>query len=251
MKIYLTDHQVEELVSNNLYNYEGNIYKARCFSADYSNNLNLPALSLPGGDIGELAILIAASRIYGFDLDLSKGLDILLDVIGGKKNSTFNTLNEHTLELCYYVNSLIENSIEYGLDDRGKNDLLTMLKTLGLPKRFKPLQKRDHENACIIFEAEQGLFPNYTYDSGYGVVNAKILVFHKSFVDRRHRELCKLWYENKAVELFSGLDADYLYEIISEMTETHLFQTMKLRDPKIPLYSVSVTPNNKINVTSF
>lgn len=251
MKTYLTDTQVEELVNNNLYTYNGNVNRSRCFSADYSNSPDLPILSLPGGDIGELAILIAAGCTYGFELDSAKALDILIHLIGGKGNTTFKSLNEHPLELCHYINSLIEHSQDYGLDEHGKNELVTVAHGLGLPKRFKLVAKENRENACVIIEAEQGLFPNYLYDSGYGVLNAKILVFHKTYVDRRHRELSDLLITNNAVKLFSGLDADYLYQIISEMAEYHLFQTLKLRDPHIPLYSASVSSDNKVSVKAY
>lgn len=251
MQNYLNSSQVEELVSNNVYKSASPPYLARCFSSDYSNNPNLPALSLPGGDIGELAILISASNTYGFKLDIIKARDILFKLVSGKGYTSFHALKEHTLELCIYCKTIIEHSKEYGFDDRGKNELITAGKTLGLQNNFKLSQREDRENACIILEAEYGLFPNYNFDSGDRILNAKVLVFQKTFIDRRHRELCKLLFEKKAVELFSGLDVDYLYEIISEMTETHLFETMKLHDPKIPLYFASVSVDKKVTITSY
>ncbi len=248
MKTYLTDSQVEELINNNLYHYAGNIFRARCFSADYSNSPELPVLSMPGGDIGQIAILIAASSTYGFELNITPAVNILLKLTEGKENSTFKALKEHPLELCHYVYSLLKHSNDYGLDEQGKIELLRVSEGLGLPKEFNLLESENHENACVIIEAEDGLLPNYTFDSGYGVLNAKILVFHKTYIDKRNRELCNLWVKNDAVKMFSGLDADYLYQIMSEMTELHLFQTLKLRDPQLPLYSASVLPNNKVSV---
>lgn len=251
MSVFLTKEQAEEFVTNNLYESNANPFIARCFSADYSNSPNLPALSLPGGDIGQMAILIAASTTYGFELNTSKAVETLIDLIGGKKNSTFNCLKEHSLELCKYFKYLVEHAQDYGLDEQGKKELFKLSKQLGLPNKFKSAGTKNDINACIVIEAEQGLFPNYTYDSGYGVLNAKILIFHKTFVDRRNKELSKLLLENESVKLFSGLDSNYLYQILSEMTESHLFQTIKHRDLQLPIYHAAVSSENKVTITSY
>jgi hypothetical protein len=251
MSIYLTKEQAEEFVTNNLYESKANPFWARCFSSDYSNDPNLPALSLPGGDIGQMAILIAASTTYGFELNSTKALETLLELIGGKKNSTFNCLKEHGLELCKYFKYLIEHGQDYGLDEQGQKELLKLSKQLGLPNKFKSESTKNDVNACIIIEAEQALFPNYTYDSGYGVLNAKILVFQKTHVDRRNRELSNLLVKNDSVKLFSGLDSNYLYQILSEMTESHLFQSIKHRDLQLPIYHAAVSSENKVTITSY
>ncbi len=251
MKTYLNNSQVEELTRANLYTYTGNPYKARCFSADYSNNPNLPALSIPGGDIGELAILISASITYGFELNVTKATTTLLSLIEGKENATFNYLKEHTIDSCIYLNHLLESASDYGIDEQGIHDLLKATKILGLSEGFKPSEKEDYENACIIIEAEYGLFPNYTFDSGEGRLNAKVLLFNKTYIDRRHTELSKLLVKNNAVKLFAGLDESYLYQILSETAETHLFETLKKRDTALPIYAVSVLPSGKISINAY
>jgi hypothetical protein len=218
----LTSDQIEELVSNNLYTYKGNPYIARCFHSDYANSPNLPALSLPGGDIGEIAILIAASLTAGFTINLGKA-----------------------------VNTLYELIEAYDIDQKAQNELVELKKTLGPSGKSKSTYTQSELNACVMIEADYGLFPHYAFNSTEGGMNANILIFQKTFINRRHRKLCKLWVANGSVELFAGLDSDYLYEIISEITENHLFQTLKLSYSNLPLYFASVSPDKKIHIQAY
>lgn len=247
---YLTSTQVEELVSNNLYTYKGNFNSARCFSSDYVNNAELPALSLPGGDFGELAILISASISYGFEVNMPKAVAILHKLNGKEAKTTFDTYTEHSADRCIYLNHIVNHYQDFGIDSQGMAHFTDAAKLSGLSIGDKNINIVSKENACIILEAEQGLFPNYTFDSEQGMLNAKVLVFNKLLVDRRHRKLSTNLVTQGAVKLFSGLDEDYLYQVLSEVTENHLLTTLKLRDSSLPIYYVSISAEGIIKITS-
>ena len=250
MNQYLSRDQIEELVSNNLYDYEGNPFKSRCFSGIYQKDVNLPALSLPGGDIGELAILFSAAENYGFKLNISKISKIFSKLIGKSLNSTFNSIQEHSITECRYLHYLLQQSEGYELSGTAKESFLATAVKFGLSQPNLAIDKtyKVKEQACIILEAQKGLFPQFTFETSNGSFETSVFVIQKTLVDKRHRELSRLLVENIAVKLYKGLDADYLYEVLSEMTDIHLLQTMTLIGSAIPIYSVIVDSKGKISV---
>src|SRR5947208_2747614 len=93
-KMILTPSQVHELVSANTYKVnESQKFMARCVDGRYPNDKDLPALAIAGAAAGELAILAASANEYGFEVDLSKALDELANIVGGIQNIRGHTDN--------------------------------------------------------------------------------------------------------------------------------------------------------------
>jgi len=67
-------------------------------------------------------------------------------------------------------------------------------------------------------------------------------------IDGRHRALSKNLIKNSNVKLYGDLTDEYLYEVLSEMSDTHLFETIKQIDSFLPIYSVSITDSSTVDI---
>ncbi len=245
---YLNSDQVYTLVSENLYSFPEYKFQGRCFSGEFKNSFHLPALSIPGGDWGELAILLAAADTYGFEIDINKAAQELFQLSGGNKHLlTQDAKNE--LSTCDHLRHMFENMASYNLKQSSLDLLYGEIRQL-IPDFHIPKKRRHvYEHALLIFEASQGLYPQYSFETYDGSFEARVLVFHKTLVDLRHRELSSKLLGKKIVTLYDDLDADYLYQVISEITEIHLYETMHFIDPDIPLFLVKVNADQDITVS--
>ncbi len=244
---YLNKDQVYEMVMENQYSYPEYKYRGRCFSGEFKNSFHLPALSLPGGDLGELAILQSTALTFGFEIDMNKATEVLFQLTCGNEHLTSLSAKDE-LATCDYFRHLAANIASYNLDKPSLDMLYKLYATL-LPDFNIPSDRsHSHEHAVIIFESSQGLYPQYTFESYEGTYESHLLIFHKTLVDLRHRELAKKFVDKKIVELYGGLDVDYLYEVLSDTTEVHLYETVRRIDTKLPIFTVSVDEKQKIIV---
>ena len=86
-KIKLNPSQIQFLIKENSYPVdEKNKFLSRCIDGRYKNRSKLPALALPGGDLGQLALVIACSNDFGLEINYEKVFQSLIKVIGGIKN---------------------------------------------------------------------------------------------------------------------------------------------------------------------
>ena len=86
----------------------------------------------------------------------------------------------------------------------------------------------DHmESAIVTIKGNWGIYPRYTFDTSTGNNLTEIFIYHASLANERRKLFAKKLMEQNAVELHTGLDADYLYQAISETGENHLMETAK------------------------
>lgn len=244
---YLSREQVYEIANENRYAISEPKLRGRCFSGEFRNEKNLPALSLPGGDLGQLSILFSTAQNYGFEIDMNKAAGELFQLTGG--NEHLNTVSAKSeLKNCSYFKHFFEDIASYNLEPDflpNFEDVITsVVPTFERPKNRNYL----HEHAVLIFESSEGLYPQYTYETYDGTFDSRILILHKTLVDERHRLLSQKLLDSKSVTLYDNLDADYLYEVLSETLENHLYETIRFIDSKLPIYSVKVSDNNDITI---
>ncbi len=247
---YLSKDQVYEIVKENQYSICEPKLLGRCFLGEFKNTSDLPALSLPGGDLGELAILLSTAQNYGFEIDLNKAADELFQLTGGNKHLISESA-KNELKTCPYFRHIFEDAASYNLDPASLESLLKILKSF-VPEFEIPAQRRYiHEHAFLIFESSQGLYPQYSFETMEGSLESRILVLHKTLVDERHKLLAQKLIDNKCVQLYDNLDCDYLYEVLSETTEVHMYETVRFIDPKLPIYSVKINEKQDISIEQF
>lgn len=249
--MYLTIDQVEQILSENLYEIEDTVLKSRPFSGFYDNKPSLPPLSLPGGDLGQLAMLYSAAFTYGFEVDFDKAGSLLIELVGGKNALTYKDGMSHTLEAYRYLSFLNKAPESYNMDEIGKSDFFTQVEKMGIHIPDIADGKLQNENAYVILHGELGLYPTYDIKQDSGYRTAHLLIFQQTLANRRLKRYVELLLEKSVIKLYEGLDADYLYEVLAETQDVHIYETLARIDKKMPVFSASLLPSGKIHLEQY
>lgn len=240
-----SQEEVELWVSQNIYLPSLKLM-ARCIDGRYKNDKDLPALALPGGDAGELALLFATANKFGFAIDIQKAYDTLVEVVGGETNLRFHT-DSHVadgivMRGCGHIKQM-------GLDLKAYDMLEEQLRFIksqfekvsqNNPNCQARLEGEHMEGAVLLVNGKYGIYPQ--------LEGKQVFIFHKSLVDARHRILCKELVDQKAVTLPKDCDDEYLYESLSSVTEDHLLETAKRLAKGLPIYEVNIKDANTVQV---
>jgi hypothetical protein len=252
MTKYLTIEQIEELVRNNIYEIPKKKYQSRCSTGQISNDINMPALALPGGDVGEIAILYSASKQYGFECNLEMSVLLLNKIVGKGKSNENKHLQISIAEDCKYLHFLSEDPERYSLSKDMVSELFSHIEQAELLKTLLKKGNRGQvENACLIVQGNKGVLPQYLFENYSQNFAASVLIYHKSLINERRKAFIHSLYYHKAVKLPSNLDEEYLYEILSDVAEDHFYSYISQLDFNLPIYSVQILPNNQIKLESY
>lgn len=255
-KIILDKHQIADLIFKNRYLSSANSFFSRCIDGRYENEENLPALALPGADLGELALIFATANNFGFQVDQEKVFETLTEVLGGQENFHFHT-DDHTdpkipAAGCGYWGQVQLDPLSYHLEKKdidfiGKK--LLILATI-ISKIRKPIVvEGEHKEGAILFiKGNFGVYPRYFLDTDEGEKLVEVFVYHQTLVDRRHKFLAKKLLEKKAVILYPGCDEEYLYQVMSDETENHLMETLKRLAKGLPIFQVKFKEDKRFEI---
>lgn len=212
-------------------------FLSRCIDGRYPVSPQLPARAIPGGDAGELAILLATANAYGFELDAQKAQAVLLGVIGGG-----NLFSTEQASSCLHLKHVFSDPSAYNLHP---DDLKTLTHLLTLVQKESSqeivLEGKHREGAVLQIQGAWGIQPSGILETEHGNIAVSVFIFHRTLADSRHRRIAEELIAQSAVKLFEGLDAEYLYEAFSSVTEDHFLETLKREAVGLPIYEVTVT----------
>jgi hypothetical protein len=253
-KIKLNSSQIQFLIKENSYEVdEKNKFFSRCIDGRYKNSPNLPALAIPGADLGELAMILAASNSFGFEVDKEKAFESLVEVVGGVKKFAYHTDSHHGgLALgCGHFGQMVKDFVAYNLQKKDIKFLEEKLKFLKKEGVLPTVLEGNHdEGAILIVKGNFGIFPRFIIETEEGQKEVSTFVYQKTLVDERHRILAKKLIEDKAVKLFDNLDEEYLYEVLSEEGEIHLLETLNRLASDLPLFEVIFDNSGRFSLKS-
>lgn len=241
-KILLNQEQISKLVLANKYLVdEKTQFISRCIDGRYSNEKNLPALAIPGADAGELALILAAANVCGLDIDKQKAFQSFVDTVGGVKNVRFHTDSHAKKEVicggCGYIREIKADPQAFNLVKEDVDFILQQAEDAKKKGAQEILLLGNHEEgAFIIVRGSYGLYTQYHTN---GVNVSQVFVFHDSLVNSRHRVLAKNLIQEKAIKTLTEEDQDYLFTILSETTDNHLFEIAKRLAKDLPIYAVN------------
>lgn len=253
-KIILSKQQAVEFIENNRYKVNSKLkFNSRCIDGRYQKSETLPALAVPGADAGELALIFATANSYGFEVDMIKAWESLIEVIGGEANLQFHTDShaEHDLVLggCGHITQIGLDSKAYDITEEQvsfiKRQFSTVKKT-GVPE--VELHGDHQEGAVLMIKGAWGVYPQGIVKTDLGNRNVQVFIFHQSLADERRKLLAETLIKNKAVTLPEKCDDDYLLHSLSEMGENHLLETSKRLAKGLPIYSVAFDENGEYKV---
>lgn len=253
-KTILDKQHVQELIFANKYPVdEEKRYLSRCIDGRYKNENTLPALALPGADAGELALIIATVNEYGLEIDEKKFITTLTSLLGGVKNFNFHSDDHADPKIiaagCGHIKQISLDPEAYSLE---KNQTEFIKKTLIQCKKDgakETILGGEHkEGAFLQVRGNYGILPKFFQQTQDGRSTSEVFIFHETLVSERHRELAKKLIADKAVKLPAGCDHEYFYEVLSEMTDLHLFETVKRLASGLPIFLVVFAESGSFTV---
>lgn len=236
---------LNELLSHNRYTINlGKTFISRDICGKYTNQIDLPALSIPGGDLGELLVILAAANSYGYEVDLNTYLNTFIDLIGGEEYFSYhNEGNSHSNlsnTSCRYIKQIYEHFSDYALTQDNITAVDQKLSIIKTNHHMAYPQVNDvSEEAVLIINGPYGVYPRFSFQTDNGMVSGSLYIFHRSLSDTRHKLLAKKLFENNAVKLFDGCDEEYLYHTLTETMDTHFFQTISTVTKNLPIYTIT------------
>lgn len=243
-KIILSEKEVNDLIAENRYKVDpSRKFISRCIDGRYKNEEGLAVQAFPGADVGELAMVLSASRSYGFEIDREKVFATLVEVLGGESNFSFHT-DEHGDRLklasgCGHFKQINLDPKAYKIE---KEDIDFINEKLGYVKSKgskETVLEGDHaEGAILMVKGNWGVYPRYELETEKGKKFVEVFVYHQSLTDEKHRLLAEKLIKNGAVKFVLGEDSEYLYQVLSETSENHLMETAKRLASDLPIYSV-------------
>ncbi|MEI6533103.1 MAG: hypothetical protein WCO06_04645 [Candidatus Roizmanbacteria bacterium] len=232
--VLLRKEQIAELITENKYEIDQkNKFRSRCIDGRYVQHENLPALAIPGGDYGQLAIILSTARTYGFDVDLKKTIIALQEIVGGLNNI-------ETCSDCMCIQQIIAHPEIYNILKEDFDDITSLLETIqdaGAKKHI--LQGEHREGAILLLEGDYGVYPQYSMHTDIGVMTAQTYIYHQSLAKERTKEIAKKLIELNAVQLSDSVDVEYLYTAFSETMEDLLFETLKNVAKATPIFRIN------------
>jgi hypothetical protein len=199
---------------------------SRSSEGKYQDTDDLPPLLLPGGDIGDLGIILAASNTYGFKVNNDKVWELI--------QTYQNDFVKHDLKNTYpHVKELVGNPAAFQLSEDSVKHITSLL-----PKGNEEFTTDHINGAVILIKGMYALPSQLSINSDFGKKRISPFAFHYTLVNQRHRVIAHDLIEKNIVELFPGQDEEYLYEVISDMTDIHLFESIGRTAPNLPIYKV-------------
>ncbi len=243
-KIMLTEKEVNDLVAENRYKVDpSKKFMSRCIDGRYKNEEGLAVQAFPGADVGELAMVLSASRSYGFEINREKVFSTLIEVLGGDANFSFHT-DEHgdkskLASGCGHYKQINLDPKAYKIEQEDIDFINEKLGYVSSKGSKEVVLEGDHvEGAILMVKGNWGIYPRYELETDKGNKMVEVFVYHQSLTDEKHRLLAEKLIKNKAVKFVLGEDSEYLYQVLSDVAENHLMETAKRLAPDLPIYNV-------------
>ena len=241
-KMVLDEQQINEFIRENRYKVnQKSRFISRCIDGRYGNSDGLPPLAIPGADAGQLSLILAAANIYGLEVDREKVYESLVEIVGGEKNLKMHTDN-HSKKMmggCGHMKQITLDPESFNITKEDADFVMEKVATAKKKGAQEVVLEGEHlEGAVVLVRGNWSLKTRYFFAMTEGKVLSQIFVSHQTLVNERHRALAKKLLEKKA---FSGLkedDEDYLYMILSETSEAHLFETLKRMSEGLLIFEV-------------
>lgn len=235
------DYEVEAFVQRNKYMFSQNQWMlSRCIDDNNEGIGRSNPLVKPGADVGDFIVVKATCQEYGIELDNKNILSSLIEIVGGSDKINIHTLSSvhqddsHYRYDCDYLKQAVEHLKEYGL--------LQDIKWLdSVIKRF---QKKSIKTPLIRDSILKGVL--IVKSSHYSINPVEkttktlnhFFVYQKTLDDMRRRILAEKL--TKRIEGLFKPDSEYMYEVMSSVSDEHLIKTLHQVARRLPLYEITI-----------
>lgn len=244
-KINLNKDQVQDFIWNSRYKVdEKQKFLSRCVDGRYLKSINLPPLAIPGADAGQLSLILATANTYGFEVDEETVFNVLVETVGGIENFNFHSDHHGDPKIpasgCGHIREQRLDPKAYGLESEQMEYIKAVLTQAKKKGATEVILEGDHQEGAVLqIQGPYSIYPRFLQQLDQGKAQIQAFTFNSTLVDERHRAIAKKLIEEKALKLFPGSDEEYLFEALSEVTENHLFETLKRLASGLPIFGVS------------
>jgi hypothetical protein len=253
--------EVEELVLENRYPVdEETWFLSRCIDGRYqstseveeersdgkTSEVKLEPLAKPGADIGDLMMVFAANKEYGLEIESKNIFKAVLETVGGFENFRFHTdyHNQQSFLGCRHFKQGLNDPQAYGL---AEDDIATISQFLSKIKKKgatgKVLEGEHLESAVLIIKGDSwSISPQLVFNREL----IEIFVYHKTLDNRRRRILSQHLLPH--VKAVFPVDEEYLYQILSQVTDDQLLETVTRLAKDLPIYDVKFEKNGEFEI---
>ena len=179
-------------------------------------------------------------------------LDVLISTIGGRENFRIHTdghIHNHKVKLeqclsCGHFGQAFLNPSAYGLEKEDVNFISGALQQLKLERVMDNILDGEHlEQGVIILKSQ-----NYSIapKTKKGDKVNECFIYHKTLDDRRRRLLAENLLPHIMTE--KDIDAEYVYEILTTISDQQLFETVERIAPEYPIYNVDISDEGEVEI---
>lgn len=239
----MTPEFVKEFVEGHSYPIQNRVM-SRCIDGRYPSDESLPALAIPGADIGQVIMLFAAANRMGQKLKMDETFQALFDVVGGIENVRFHT-DDHSDQTkvadgCGYFKYVSEDPDNFGVKEELIKALKIKFEKLNKGAQQVVLSGKHEEQAALVVSGDMGIKPN-----------GKFFVFHETLVDERNKKLVDRLFELEAIEGLNyknGLvekNKQHFMSTLREVTQMHLSLTGEKLAKGKPIFEVDFSQGSE------
>ncbi len=186
-------------------------------------------LRFPGGCFGIISVFLAGSYLYGFRLDLPSFQKLL-------------PTSTHP-ENCFHVKELLKRPNEFKLNKTDLEKINNLLE--------KPRTKTIKEKVLFIIYGSFTLKGGLTIETYEGKEQVRALMINLDDIIEFIKNLCQKAVENRAIKLQFNLGVDYLTQVMLDLFQDHLWQSVVKHYKGIPIYKVAFSSSGKYKITEF
>lgn len=224
---------------------------ARCVDGRYENIPNMPLISKPGADAGDLMVAFGALNILQTDLPKEDVMMSVLEVIGGVKNFRFHTDSHADSSTpgigCGHIKQAKTDPQSYGLKQQQIDFIFDQLpKLLGHGAVQEVLQGEHAEQAVIVVDSEiNGVEP--LWRDGENIREA--FIYQKTLHSEQLQKLTKIL-QQKLAATGQVFEEQIISKAIDEAFGKQLTETLNRLANGLPVYTAEINEVGEVVITA-
>lgn len=241
---FFNHNQLSQLIFEHRRKIKSDNLSCSCLD-NYLETETKTSLFIPGGDLGQIAIIFSAANSFGFKIDKEKFLLIYFQFLKGEKNFYLE-------DYCHYFHLIKKQPEKFQLKKTDLEFLETVSNKIKKNPSLSVFQKENQPNGIIIIKGE-GTIPSQSFlkiktIEGEKTIEVFLLVFHQTLFEERQKNLSKKLFQEKIVKLYPGLDEEYLKMALIDTGENHFYEYINYYTKNLPLYRVNFHAGLKFEI---
>lgn len=194
-------------------------------------NEDEPAVVTPGGVLGDIINVLSTGVAYGIEIDREKAVEAV----------------KSTVKIYSWSSLFAQNSIkyweEYGVSKADKEVIESTVIKTGLA----PEKTTRWSGAVVILEGKENVHPLYIQQSEDVKDSFFVPILQQYYLSLHRRRVVHALITQKAVPLRKE-DEEYLYQIMSDISEINFYLTLRHLSPELPLYAVTFKKETEFEI---